>query len=101
VRRADEDDGRHVDVAFTLSPDDDAGRRVALDGYVVLRADRRDGPFRPFVGGDAVPAGEVPAVLDPGASEARVRALASLLGARASIDPADRASEAELRSLQR
>jgi len=92
----DQDDGRHVDVAFELSPDDDAGRRVALDGYVVLRAEDPDGPYRPFVGGAVAEAGEVPPIADPAASEARVRALTALLGDRAVIDPADRATLARL-----
>lgn len=91
-----EDDGRHVEISFSLSPDDDAGRRVPIAKYVVLRAARPGGPFRPFIDNDAARPGVVDTPLDPVASELRVRALAGILGPRAALDPADRPTLAAL-----
>ncbi|MBI2895221.1 MAG: hypothetical protein HYY06_16830 [Deltaproteobacteria bacterium] len=81
------DDGRHVDVSFEISPDDGGGSRP-VDGYVVLRATKKSGPYIPFVE-DGAPAGALEEPVDPSASEDRVRYLVGLLGSNARIDPAD------------
>lgn len=90
LRAPEEDDGRHVQISFSLSPDDDAGARLPMANYVVLRGEKPGGPFRPFVDGDGAEAGATPMPLDPAASEVRVKALVRLLGDDARIDPADR-----------
>jgi len=96
VSAPEEDDGRHVEISFSLSPDDDAGRRVPIAKYVVLRAERSGGPFRPFIDNDTARPGAPDVPVDPVASELRVRALAGILGPRAALDPADAPALARL-----